>query len=207
MKIEDTWNSLSEESQKIDHSEVLQSMKNKKMDVLAKLQKKQVIKMMFTIFFTIGYTTLLFFVKDLIVIILFGIILTAHVAALIYFIKEYRGMQKLIPMDGNIRETLSSYLSRIKRVIRIEERAGLLLYPVAVSAGFFFALLMDKTFEEVMRERTVWVVWIVTMVAFTPIGHWAAKKLNRIAFQKQLTKLEDMISQIDEQNQQEITES
>lgn len=200
MKLEDTWKSIEAESQTIDHNEVLTSIKNNKGDVMAKLQQKQIFKMIYAIVFTIGYSILLFFVTDLLVMILFGILIGVHIIAIVYFVKEYKGMKKLIPMDGNVKETLSSYLMRIKRLLRNEERAGLFLYPVAVSAGFFFALLSDRTLADISGERWIWVIWISVMVGFTPIGHWLAKKMNRIAFQKHLNKLQSMIDQIEELN-------
>ncbi len=202
MKLEDTWKSLTTENHAIDHSEVLESMKSKKLDVMAKLQKKLVAKLMFAISFTLGYSVLLYFVKDSIVVVLFAIIIAAHLLAIAYFIKEYKEMQKLLPMDGNILETLKEFQRRILKVLKSEETGGLILYPVAVSAGFFFALLSDRSFNEVMVDRWIWLIWIAVMVGFTPVGHWMAKRMNNMAFGKQLKHLQDMIDEIeiDKQN-------
>lgn len=201
MKLEDTWKSLNTENQRIDHSEMLESMNNKKANVMAKLQKKIIGKLIFAISFTLVYSLLLFFVKDSIVILLFIVLIAAHLLAIGYIFKEYLNMQKLIPMDGNILETLKEYQNRIRRVLKSEETGGLLLYPVAVSAGFFFSLLADRSFTEVMADRWIWVIWIALMVGFTPVGHWLAKRMNKISFGKQLNHLQDMISEIESTNQ------
>lgn len=201
MKLEDTWKSLNTENQTIDHSEMLKSMNNKKANVMVKLQKKLVGKLIFAISFTLVYSLLLFFVKDSVVILLFAVLIGAHLLAIGYFLKEYRNMQKLIPMDGNVLETLKEYQSRIRRVLKSEETGGLILYPVAVSAGFFFSLLADRSFGEVMADRWIWVIWISLMVGFTPVGHWMAKRMNKISFGKQLDHLQDMISEIESTNQ------
>lgn len=201
MKLEDTWKSLNTENQTIDHSEMLKSMNNKKADVMVKLQKKLIGKLIFAISFTLIYSLLLFFVKDSLVILLFAVLIGAHLLAIGYFLKEHRNMQKLIPMDGNILETLKEYQSRIRRVLKSEETGGLILYPVAVSAGFFFSLLADKSFTELMEDRWIWVIWISLMVGFTPVGHWLAKRMNKIAFGKHLNHLQEMISEIESTNQ------
>ena len=200
MKLEDTWKSLNTENQRIDHSEMLESMNTKKADVMAKLQKKLLAKLIFAISFTLLYSLLVFFVKDTIVLLLFAVLIAAHLLAIGYILKEYRNMQKLIPMDGNILETLKEYQNRIKRVLKSEETGGLILYPVAVSAGFFFSLLADRSFGEVMADRWIWIIWIALMVGFTPVGHWLAKRMNKIAFGKHLSHLQDMISEIESNN-------
>lgn len=201
MRLEDTWNSISTENQAIDHSEVLESIHSKKTDILSKLQKKLIAKLIFAVSFTIGYSILLYFVKDSIVITLFVIIIAVHLLAIGFIVKEYRDMQKLLPMDGKILDTLKEYQRRIKRVLKSEETGGLILYPVAVSAGFFFSLLSDRSFDEVMMDRWIWVIWISSMAAFTPVGHWMAKRLNKIAFGKQLNHLQEMIEEIESKNQ------
>lgn len=201
MKLEDTWKDLSEQSQSINPSEVLKSIKNKDMDVLAKLQRKLLFKIDFTITFTVLYTLILFFIKDWIVSLLFIVILVFHIGALIYFLKEYQSMKKLIPMDGNIKETLSTYLKRIKQVIRNEERVGVFLYPLALSAGFFLSLISKISWEEFMQDRTALITWIVSMIVFTPVGHFMGKKMNKISFGKQISKLEGMISEIENTNE------
>jgi hypothetical protein len=197
MKLEDTWKDIATGNASIDHNEVLESIRNRKGDVLHKLQQKLMVKIVFTIAFSVLYTVLLFFVTDLIVQLLFTAILLAHLVAIVYFSREYKDMKKLIPMDGNIRDTLVQYRQRVLRVIRNEEKVGLFLYPLAVSAGFFFSLMQDKTWDEVMNERLIWIIWISVTVLFTPLGHYVAKRLNRIAFGKQLSKLEKMIEEIE----------
>lgn len=197
MKLEDTWKSLNTENHAIDHSEVLESMQTKRLDIMTTLHKKLIAKLIFAISFTLGYSFLLYFVKDSIVIVLFAIIIAAHLLAIAYFIKEYRDMQKLLPMDGNVLETLKEFQRRILKVLKSEETGGLLLYPVAVSAGFFFALLSDKSFDEVMVDRWIWVIWIAVMVGFTPVGHWLAKRMNKVAFGKHLLRLQGLIDEIE----------
>mgnify|MGYP003624882053 CR=1 FL=1 len=201
MKIEDTWNSIETEKIALGEGEVLESIHKKRTNVMTKLQKKLIAKLIFAITFTIAYTLVLFFVKDLLVISLFAFLIFVHLLAIAYFLKEYRDMQKLIPMDGNVLETLKEFQKRILRVIKSEETGGLILYPVAISAGFFFSILSNRTMEELMMDRWIWVFWIGLMIAFTPIGNRMAKKLNKKAFGEQLNRLQEMIDDLESVNE------
>jgi uncharacterized membrane protein len=202
MKLEDTWKNIDKESTGIKAEMILQAMKAKKDDVLTKLQRKVTAKIAFIVSFIIMYTVLLLFVNDWFVRSLFGVILLMHIAALVYFISEYKKLKQLIPMDGNIRDTLTNYKKRIRTVIRTEEIGGIFLYPLAITAGFFFSMSMkeDWNLAAIFADTKLVVIWLTTAILFTPIGHWMARKLNKKAFGSQLQKLEGLIEEMNAYN-------
>lgn len=199
MDIEKAWQEKVSETS-ISRDEIRNSLRQKPEGVMKKLRSQLLLKTIFTIVFTIIYIALVIGYEDLLVRLLFSVLIVTHVVGVVYFVKQWQILRKEVAMDRPILEVLKEYHRVIKVSLRYEHLTGLMLYPVAASAGFFFALTQERSWQEIMESRVIWVTWFVTIVLLTPLAHLLAKWMNKVAFGKYQKKLEDQIMEMENQN-------
>ena len=199
MDIEKAWKESAAEIS-ISRNEIKKSLRQRPESVLRKLRNQLFIKLLFTILFTILYIILVIAYQDLLVRILFGVLIILHIVGIVYFTKQWQRLKAEVLMDQAILEVLKEYHRIITISLRYEHLIGLMLYPVAASAGFFLALTQELSWQEIMDSRMIWIVWFVTIVLLTPLSHLLAKWMNKVGFGKYLKKLEGHIEELEDQN-------
>lgn len=194
MKIEDTWKSL---DSPLSSEEITRGLRSKPVDVLRKLNKRLWWKIAFTILFTPLYVAMVFYLKDWLPQLLFAIMAVSHIIGLVFFVQRYRKAKQLNMATGNVVETLKLYAENVRSTIRLEELSGLVLYPIAGSAGFFFSLLEEMSFQEALNDQRTWIVLLISILVITPLAHLLARWMNRKTFSKLLKQLDDRINELE----------
>ena len=199
MDIEKAWKESGSEIS-ISRSEIRKSLKQRPESVLRKLRNQLLFKLLFTVLFTLAYTAIAIYFEDLFVRILFSVLIILHIVGVIYFTRQWQRLRQEVSMDRPILEVLKEYRRVITISLRYEHLTGLLLYPVAASAGFFLALTEELSWQEIMESRMIWIIWFITIVLLTPLSHVLAKWMNKVSFGKYVKKLEGHIKEMEDQN-------
>lgn len=195
MDIEKTWQE-SEPGISISPKEIRESMRQRPEGVLRKLRNQLLIKLIFTVVFTIGYIVLVVLFDDLFVRLLFGVLILVHLVGIWFFTRQWLRLKRELDFAGPVIGVLEEYLVSIRRTLKVEELTGLLLYPVAGSAGFFFSLTQEMDWSRIMESRWIWITWLITIVVLTPLAHLLAKWMNRVSFGKYLSRLDGYIADL-----------
>lgn len=161
--------------------------------IIEKLRKNVKYKLLWAIFFTIVFAIIIPFAFPLASQILISIMLMAYAIGSILLYQELQILKKGVNMDSNLLTGLIAYRDRIKRVIKSEEVVGLTMYPISTSGGFFLGMQLFSREAVIMDKSWHWGVLISTVLLFTVLGHFAARKMNEKAFGKYLNQLEDNI--------------
>lgn len=194
MKIEDTWKSI---DSPLSTDEIQKGLKTKPADVLRKLNKRLWWKIAFTVLFTPVYIAMVFYLTDWLPQLLFGILASFHIVGLVFYIQRYRKAKQLNMASANVVETLKLYAVNVRSTIRMEELLGLMLYPIAGSAGFFFSLLEKMRLEEALNDQRIWIVLLISIVVITPLAHLLARWMNKKTFSKLLKQLDERIYELE----------
>jgi len=198
MEIKSSWQELDKEDNLLPKGDIKKGMYLKKEDVIRKLNKRMAWKIAFTAFFTPFYFLAVFIVASLIGKALFAFIGLFHIFGLIFFIRQYRNAKAFDPSKMSVKQVLEGYLENIYKTVRLEERAGLFLYPFAGSAGFVFSLSQAGRMDEAMEKPEIWLVLFVTLLIITPTAHYSTKWLNKKTFKSYTDLLEMRLAQLDE---------
>lgn len=197
MNLEETWRKLSITSPKLNAREVQGAIANKKEGVLKKLQNQFFLKMIFIVLFSLLYLTLVLLLNDLIVRLLIGILFVTHLIALAYAYGQWQRIKQPVDYESPALEVLKETLRRLRTALKLEERFGLFIYPIAASAGFFIPLTLKFSWEELLDKTFIWIVLFITILVLTPLSHYFAKRMNKLAFGKYITKLESSLEEFD----------
>lgn len=197
MEIENIWKGLGEEKS-LSEGEIKKSLRPKNQDVLRKINRRLFWKIVTTVLFTPVYILLIFYMQAWFPQLLFALLALSHIYGLVFFIRRYQKARSLNMASGDILTTLKDYRENIRSTLRLEEWAGLVLYPIAASAGFFFSLMEKMTWEQVAKHQEIWLILLVTILVITPIAHLFARWLNRRTFGKLLKALEQRIGELEE---------
>ena len=200
-ELKEAWGSIKSKTEgfaNLTEEEIKHTVNTKSTGIIEKLRKGVKYKLGYAIFFTIVFAVIIPFAFPLASQILLSILLMAYAIGAILLYQELQILNKGVSMDNDLLTGLQTYRDRIKRVIRYEEIVGLTMYPISATGGFLLGMQLVDREAVIMDKAWQWVTLIVTVLLFTVIGHFAAKKMNERAFGKYLGQLEDNIEMLRE---------
>ena len=109
----------------------------------------------------------------------------------------YRRLPGLVQMDNKVLELLKTYRDTVRSVFRIEDIYAWIMAVPAPAIGAWYGMLSALEPGETMEGWDVLVALVVGIV-LSPLTIWLTKKLNKIAFGKQLKEVEDLIEGMEE---------
>ncbi|MEP2608196.1 MAG: hypothetical protein ABJH57_00080, partial [Cyclobacteriaceae bacterium] len=117
----------------------------------------------------------------------------------LYF-TEYRKLQSDVHLDQNIHKALSDCKNQIKSIVKIEEAASLVLFPISASAGFLLGMYLRDPQTGFLNEPMDWYIFLGLMVFFIPLSHLVNKRINNRSLGKHLDDLNQNILELEEGN-------
>ena len=198
-ELKEAWGSIKSKTEgftNLTEAEIKNTVNTKSTGIIEKLRKGVKYKLGYAIFFTMVFAIIIPFAFPIASQILLCILLMAYAIGGILLYQELQILNKGVGMDNDLLTGLQTYRDRIKRVIRYEEIVGLTMYPISTSGGFFLGMQLVDREAVIMDKAWHWVTLIVTVLLFTVIGDFAAKKMNERAFGKYLSQLEDNIEML-----------
>jgi hypothetical protein len=164
--------------------------------VMEKLNNRLRAKTYYTLSGIAIFIGLLFVAPNTITIVLISIILAVYVIGGLILNKERKLIKEEIDLNNDLKSTLETFHFKVTRVLRYEELIGLTLYPISASAGFIVGLSVDGDVGDFFDGWKGWAIWASVIAVLTPLCHWLAKWLNKIAFGKYLNQLEKNIVEL-----------
>lgn len=197
-ELKEAWNELKTKSQglNLEIDQLKTAIHSASIGVVEKLNNRLKSKMYYTLGGIALFIGLLFAAPNTITIVLISIILCAYVIGGLILNKERKLIKEEIDLNNDLKSTLENFHFKVSRVLRYEELVGLTLYPISASAGFVIGLNVNGDIDEFFGDWKGWAILSAVIIILTPLCHWLAKWMNRMAFGKYLGQLEKNIEEL-----------
>lgn len=197
-ELKEAWNELKTKSQglNLEIDQLKTAIHSASIGVVEKLNNRLKSKMYYTLGGIALFIGLFFAAPNTITIVLISIILCAYVIGGLILNKERKLIKEEIDLNNDLKSTLENFHFKVSRVLRYEELVGLTLYPISASAGFIIGLNVDGDIGDFFDTWKGWAIWAAVVTLLTPLCHWLAKWMNRMAFGKYLGQLEKNIEEL-----------
>lgn len=171
-------------------AQIEQAMKEKSVLPLAKVKRGLLIKLGFAVAINLAFIALLVITPQVEIKVLLGILVLAYSVGSVWIWVNYKKLQAHFPAEQSVKETIEFNLDRIRQAIRLETNVALILYPVAITAGFMLGFSSEVPLDRMFEEKIVLYALFGVIVVCTPLSHWFGKWMSRKAFGKQISQLE-----------------
>ena len=112
--------------------------------------------------------------------------------------KEYQVLKQGLDPTLDLKHALYQYLSRVKFILRTEERLVFYLLPISLSAGFLFGAWLGSGYDDQhLSAVSFWLTLAAAMTVLMPISHWLGKWMNRVTFGKLIKQIEENIQELE----------
>lgn len=175
----------------------LNNLKERSDTPLKKLKRNIQINSVFGWVFLIGFFALLF-VIDCFWFRVFMTLLCLAYAAGIWFnqwiIKKYLTE---IPMDDSLLDHLKGVHFGMNKAFRAIELASILVYPIAMTAGFLIPLTMENKLEHFNEGAFLWILLIVLYLVLTPACFYLNRFMTKLAFGKYVKQIKEITDEME----------
>jgi hypothetical protein len=167
---------------------------------LDKLKSNLAKNLGFAVIITLGYAILIFYFPywqiqvGLLITIFFNLVLMWQAY------QQYKSIDPaLSSSNSNVLQNLKHIYISFTKMFRQQERAGLLVYPVACAAGFMLGGVLGsgKTVEAFMSKPIAQIALAICIVVMVPICYYWAKWMNKVAFGKYVDQLKEHIDALE----------
>ncbi len=101
-------------------------------------------------------------------------------------------------MSSPLREVLQFYHDRLSTMLRQENRIGAWFTPFAAMLGFMWAFVEKRgTATEIFADWRLLLIMVATGLILAPLGAWATRWMNKVAFGKYLNYLKENLEQLE----------
>lgn len=165
---------------------------------LEKLRKNLALNLSFAVIITLGYAYLIFYFPywqiqvGLLITIFFNLVLMWQAY------QQYKNIEPALSTT-NVLQNLKHIHASFKKMCRQQERAALLVYPVACAAGFMLGGVVGsgKTVEAFMSKSVAQIALAICIVVLVPVCYYLAKWMNKIAFGKYVDQIKEHIDALE----------
>lgn len=130
------------------------------------------------------------------------VIFAAYLIGAILLWQEYNILKGGLDMSMNLREGLTAYYSRIKKVLYYEELIALCLYPICAASGFLLGMQWMAGAKSILNNTASWLIFTSVILVMTISGYFLARWLNQRKFGPYLQQLKDNIDELIEDSTQ-----
>lgn len=148
----------------------------------------------------IGFLGLLFYIDGFLFRLFTGILCVSYVAAILFNIYMVRNYLREPAPDQSLKEYLTKLLNNMNKAFRSVELIALMIYPIAMTAGFLLPLTLEGKIDLIYNEPVVQGILIACYIVLTPLCWYFAKYMNKVAFGKYLNQLEDILKDLNRQD-------
>nr|NQU92879.1 hypothetical protein [Bacteroidota bacterium] len=192
------WQKLADKislNSQINKQEIMTAIKMESHSGIAELKRRVKYKLYWSVAFIVLFTTaMLFFMGNIDIVILLGIIVAAYVIGFIPMFLKYRQIEDGIPENGDILQSVRYNTAQIKSVLRLEKTWGMITFtPVILIAILGGSVLDGLTLTECFQDPRILTKGLIAIGVFTPLLIWVSHKMNKYAFGSHLKKLEENI--------------
>lgn len=170
---------------------------------LQKLQKQWNLRIVFTLLIAPLWLIAVFYFNYPLIQVLMGVVFVANIWSLYlsFSLKTRMAANANLP----VLEYIKTNYDLISKAIRLEERVFIFIYPISVSAGFFAGASLSGNLNAILADSskvgTLLLILLASMVVLTPLSHFLAKWLNKLAFGNYLVQLKKVIDSYESEKQ------
>ena len=160
------------------------------------IRRKIFVKWIFAVVFTVPYIVLTAWTPYWWLKLLLATVGLFYLFGDIYLYRVWRQLPKHLPANQPLLPFLVEYRHLLKKVIRVEEVAGLIVYPFSAAAGFIIGMSYHIDAEEILVAKDLQIALLITVIILTPLSHVGARWLNRKAFGDEMKRLDSLIENL-----------
>lgn len=159
-------------------------------DPIEKIKRNLMVNAVLSILIAAGYVYILFRFPVWQVFLCIGTVLLFTVWVVIKALIMYRDMRKR-NLNNSLLEEMERHYAAITDWSRMQQKVGLLVYPIAAAGGFMVggALGSGKSIDVVMSRPIMSISMVITAAILMPIGFKLAKWMCRKSFGKYADQL------------------
>lgn len=199
MDLKDIWNATDNKGDILDALlEKKQFMHHASTGPLKKLRSNLQKNLGFAVIITLGYAYLIYYYPIWQVQVGLWISICFNLVLMWQAYTQYKNIDPALN-GGNVLQTLKHIHASFTNMFRQQERAGLLVYPVACAAGFMLGGVegSGKTVEEFMSKTAVQIALLICILVLVPVCYYLAKWMNKVAFGKYVDQLKEHIDALE----------
>jgi len=168
---------------------------------LNKLKKNLFIGLILAVLITVFYGVLLYFIHIWQVQLALAVAILFNIWIGVDTWKLYRNIQVNVSTTNSLKDELQKNYSGFQKSWRIQERAGLFVYPIAATGGFILGGVdgSGKSAEAFLYNPKMLLVLGVTLLILVPICYFGARWMFNVAYGKHLKKLKILIDELSNQ--------
>lgn len=194
MKLEDIWKKLEEERLEIPSPERVNPWKSTSRHPVEKLKRAYLYSTGFSVFFLLLFVAMIFVFPHPLVKAGIALVVAGYVFFLVTNLSMYRHINRFDVSAMNLKSTLQETYDIIRENIRFQEKAALLIYPVATAAGFLMgAAASGADISKFIQRTEVPYILAGLTIILTPIAYYAARWLHKVSYGACLTQLRELI--------------
>lgn len=200
MDINKQWQELEQAKFSNSHTnkeDIMNAIKKESVSTIAELKKRLKVKIMWIVFFIALFIGIACFnMQNIGVVTIMACATLCYAGGFIALYQEYKKMGTAKLFDTTALQSMQFNLDLIKSALKKEYIFGLITFPFAVLAGLmmsdlFKGLTLAESFDKMVTYQSVGTGIVIMIV----VGY-IAYRMNKVAFGKQINKLEEQISQL-----------
>lgn len=172
---------------------------------LQKLNRQWNMRIAFTIAIAPLWLVAVFYFHEFIIQLLMGLVFVANLWSLYVGLNLKSKMQKGASSNLPVLENLKTTHNLISTAIKVEERVFIFIYPISVAAGFFAGVSISGAANNIANQpdKALDILYILAgcIIVLTPLSHFLAKWLNKLAFGNYLKELKRVIESYESEKQ------
>jgi hypothetical protein len=123
-------------------------------------------------------------------------VIVVFIGFMLLQVTPYIRISHTVRMDQDARVTIIKILEFVTANMRLQERVGLFLCPIAAGTGFILGLLAKgKSINLLVSNRSLLFILAVTSIILTPLGFYASRWMNNRSFGRYIKELKRLIEE------------
>lgn len=198
--LKDLWlkSSSREENPEFAKSDLFQ-LRERKNSPIKMLRRSLVINTVFAVFFLAFFLFLMFAISEIWFRTLILVVCISYLAGILFNLYILKSYLSNVPHDSSIHAFLQKLSSRMKKAILTVEYTAILIYPVAITAGFMLPFSLEGKIEQLLNDNYLIGLLVLCMFILTPLCFWLARTLNKRAFGRYLNEIDTYLNQINQE--------
>lgn len=165
---------------------------------LSKMKKSVLYNLYWGIVITLIYPVLLVYIDEWIIKIGVVLVLLASIMLIRATYNLYKQINPVINPGNNLINELNYQCTIIKRWIALQQKIGLLTYPISITFGFLLGGISSSnlTVFEFLNKPIVLISLLGAIVILTPLCYLLVRWMLNVSFKKELLGLEKLIHSV-----------
>lgn len=201
MSLEEKWKDIGKEDEDLSFliRKGLPTAASK--DPLQKIKRNLLANSVVGILISIGYVFILVRFPVWQVLACIGIVLLFTIWITIRALMLYSAMNKMVATN-TVLEEMKRHYKGINDWLSVQQRAGLLIYPVSAAGGFMIggSLGAGKSINEIMNKPVMLIALLITTAVLVPVCFYLAKWMCKKAFGKYAEQLKQNIEMLEKED-------